>query len=72
MFFVAALVQRYQTFSSFAITLSSNLFPTSHASAPAIAAGTAITTVTSATSTNKDVQPKSPGVNDEDDDEGLR
>ena len=36
----------------------------------AIAVGSPITTVTGVDMTNKDVQPKSPGVNDEDDDEG--
>ena len=37
----------------------------------AIAAGAPITTVTGVGMTSKDVQPKSPGVNDEDDDEGM-
>ena len=36
----------------------------------AVAAGSPITTVTGVGMTSKDVQPKSPGVNDEDDDDG--
>ena len=37
----------------------------------AIATGSPIATVTGVGMTSKDVQPKSPGVNDEDDDEGT-
>ena len=54
----------------FAIPISSGIFSGSTDMNAAIAVGSPITTVTGVGMTSKDVQPKSPGVNDEDDDEG--
>ena len=53
----------------FAIPISSSIFTSTTGVNAAIATGTPITTVTGVT--GKDVQPKSPGANDEDDDEGM-
>ena len=56
----------------FTIPISSGIFSGSKDTNAAIAAGAPITTVTGVGMTSKDVQPKSPGVNDEDNDEGMR
>ena len=47
------------------------MFPNTSTVNAAMATGAPITTVTGVGLTNKDVLPKSPGANDEDDDEGA-